>query len=328
MRGTCESCGGATNKGNARCSRCAPRKPGKPRSDPPGYIRPSVRGACSECGKTVQVTRSSAPPDRRRCRDCQHARPKPRYVPLAWGPQVLPCPTCGVKFTQHRAGQKYCRPECRPSRHVVKANTGERGYDAQHRKWRRRALAALDPGAPCPRCGEPMWPDSQPLDLDHTDDRRGYLGLSHASCNRSAGAKMGNRRGRPFWQRRHRQLELFRASAVKAAKPRKFRGACSLEGCTDERAKQSDRCPRHLHRLFRIPVPAVSKRCVICGSEFMSTAKSLAKTCGDDCRQRNATASRKSECRQEGCPRPATRTGRLCGPHHREVMGNRYGRAA
>lgn len=57
-----------------------------------------------------------------------------------------------------------------------------------HKTLRKRALAALksNPGQPCPRCGWPMWP-SQQLDLDHTDDRSGYLGLSHRSCNRRAG---------------------------------------------------------------------------------------------------------------------------------------------
>jgi hypothetical protein len=29
----------------------------------------------------------------------------------------------------------------------------------------------------------------QAFDLDHTDDRRGYLGASHARCNRVAGAR-------------------------------------------------------------------------------------------------------------------------------------------
>lgn len=32
------------------------------------------------------------------------------------------------------------------------------------------------------------------LHLDHTDDGRSYLGFSHASCNESAGARLGNRR--------------------------------------------------------------------------------------------------------------------------------------
>jgi hypothetical protein len=50
-------------------------------------------------------------------------------------------------------------------------------------------------GRPCPRCGLPLLP-GQDLDLDHTDDRAGYLGFIHATCNRAAGARLGNARRR------------------------------------------------------------------------------------------------------------------------------------
>jgi hypothetical protein len=41
---------------------------------------------------------------------------------------------------------------------------------------------------PCTRCGELMLP-GQLLHLDHNDTRTGYLGFSHADCNREAAAR-------------------------------------------------------------------------------------------------------------------------------------------
>lgn len=74
-------------------------------------------------------------------------------------------------------------------------STTARGYGAGHQKRRAAALAALVPGTPCSRCGGPMYRD-QALHLDHTDDRSGYRGLSHARCNTSAGGKKSGRRKR------------------------------------------------------------------------------------------------------------------------------------
>jgi hypothetical protein len=65
-------------------------------------------------------------------------------------------------------------------------------YGWPHRRARAQALALLQPGDPCSRCGKAMHP-TQRLDLDHTDDRTGYRGLAHAHCNRAAGAIRGNR---------------------------------------------------------------------------------------------------------------------------------------
>jgi hypothetical protein len=45
--------------------------------------------------------------------------------------------------------------------------------------------------AACTRCGRLIVPGSR-WDLDHTEDRSGYLGPAHHSCNRRAGAIKGN----------------------------------------------------------------------------------------------------------------------------------------
>jgi hypothetical protein len=70
-------------------------------------------------------------------------------------------------------------------------STAARGYGYEHRRIRRALLASLVPGTPCPHCHEPMHP-SMALDLDHTEDRSGYRGLAHRSCNRRAGAHKRN----------------------------------------------------------------------------------------------------------------------------------------
>jgi hypothetical protein len=174
-----------------------PRPPAP--SSQPGYISPSQCGICSECGNAMHVTPASAPPERRRCRECQKARPK--NPKSDWVPQMVTCP-CGKTFEQQRYGQKYCHPDHRP--HAwgngrgagsprKQASSSARGYGGEHKMLRRKALAELVDGSPCPRCGGAMHA-GQDLDLDHADDGTGYLGLSHSECNRRAGAIRANRR--------------------------------------------------------------------------------------------------------------------------------------
>jgi len=71
-----------------------------------------------------------------------------------------------------------------------KLSTTLRGYGSDHRRGRAAALEDLRlyDGQPCPHCSQPIWwTDREQLDYDHTDDRTGYRGLAHATCNRRAG---------------------------------------------------------------------------------------------------------------------------------------------
>ena len=82
----------------------------------------------------------------------------------------------------------------------VNGTTNQRGYGPRHKRARAEAKKVVDRGeAYCCRCGrwiDPSLRDARGLEmweLDHTDDRSGYRGPAHRSCNRRAGAIKGNK---------------------------------------------------------------------------------------------------------------------------------------
>jgi hypothetical protein len=92
------------------------------------------------------------------------------------------------------------------------AKTVARGYGQEHRRKVARERP-LQVGKPCARCGWPMLA-GQPIQLDHTDDRTGYLGWSHRLCN----VRASNRR-RARLRRAQRQPTATRRSARLQAEP-------------------------------------------------------------------------------------------------------------
>lgn len=74
-------------------------------------------------------------------------------------------------------------------------NSSERGYDQEHRRLREQLRPEVEAGLHrCARCREPIFP-GEAWDLDHAENRQGYIGPSHRSCNRSAGAQKRNGTG-------------------------------------------------------------------------------------------------------------------------------------
>lgn len=165
-------------------------------------------GACSECGKTIQVSNTSAAPERRRCRDCQRANPRPRFAALV--PQSLNCPTCGTSFTQRRAGQKYCCVEHRPPR----PGTRTAGRVAASRRRRLRVATTWDGvtdaeilerdrwmcGICRKRIGKAFrYPHPRSASIDHVmplseggDDTAANKRAAHLGCNIQRSNRGGN----------------------------------------------------------------------------------------------------------------------------------------
>lgn len=80
--------------------------------------------------------------------------------------------------------------EHRRAKDKARGTRQQRGYDATHDALRAELLPDAY-GQRCHLCGERMWPHEE-LALDHTEDRTGYRGIAHASCNARDGAQRGN----------------------------------------------------------------------------------------------------------------------------------------
>jgi hypothetical protein len=94
----------------------------------------------------------------------------------------------------------------------------DRGPHKTLRKHLMRQLEANPGSMWCPHCGRVLFAWMQ-LDLDHTDDRRGYRGLACRPCNRRAGQRLTmailQAKG---WQPSPKQLVAIRAKAAKQAR--------------------------------------------------------------------------------------------------------------
>lgn len=86
-----------------------------------------------------------------------------------------------------RQGTRFCKLHS----HAYERQRGSaatRGYNAAHRRERRRWEQAMATGITpiCAKCNQPVLP-SQAWDLGHTDDRKAWTGPEHRSCNRRDG---------------------------------------------------------------------------------------------------------------------------------------------
>jgi hypothetical protein len=94
---------------------------------------------------------------------------------------------------------------------TTKGSATSRGYGSRHKKLREQPAKQVSAGtAVCWRCGRPILP-GMPFDLGHSDVTPGaYAGLEHNFCNRSSGARKGNRM---------RRVRRRRAKIIKTTVP-------------------------------------------------------------------------------------------------------------
>ena len=170
-------------------------------------------------GLTYRGGRTRAEEPQTEERQAAYARPAP--AGLGWvRPARLDTTGHGARCSAAAGGAGDCSP-CGSTvrwvslaRHheLTRRTTTERGLGSEHQREKRvqkRDLSAR-PGLPCPRCGGPMYATPEQaaaaglprrlryIDLDDFPGRI-YGGvqvklLAHRYCNRSAGARLGNRR--------------------------------------------------------------------------------------------------------------------------------------
>lgn len=80
------------------------------------------------------------------------------------------------------AGTRFC-PDDQAAHERRRGTRQQRGYGRSHEHERRRWIPRVGQGqVRCARCSQLILL-GQDWALDHTDDRTGYLGPSHAACN-------------------------------------------------------------------------------------------------------------------------------------------------
>ena len=95
---------------------------------------------------------------------------------------------CGRPGCPKPIAKRYCI-EHDAEYEAKRGNANKRGYGATHQRARADMAPTIAAGrAACARCGQPIEP-GQDWHLDHSDDRSGYIGPSHAHCNTSAAGK-------------------------------------------------------------------------------------------------------------------------------------------
>lgn len=164
----------------ATCSRCGKTRPfaefAKDRAKKTG--RKSWCKACDaeRCRRYYEQNREARraisrerqrPAEPRKCSTCND---------LATSQHHRYCDDCRAKALKRRQRRNYDRP--RPNHRYW--------YGRDHQKLRAALKPYVETGRfLCARCFELIAADDE-WHLDHTDDRTGYLGPSHAECNRVA----------------------------------------------------------------------------------------------------------------------------------------------
>jgi hypothetical protein len=178
-------------------ARAQPRRVEGPR-DRAGYVSPSNRGTCADCGGPMMRGTKSLPQGEARCHPCRRARPaantlRARRPPVR--PVVTHCRRCDAPIPNPSRARRYCTAECfRRARNArgsggVRPSATQRGYGVEHQELRMATVEAAV-GTACVLCGEVM-DDPARMHLDHTEDRSGYRGFAHDDCNVRDGARRG-----------------------------------------------------------------------------------------------------------------------------------------
>lgn len=100
-----------------------------------------------------------------------------------------PDQTCTRLTTRSDSRCEACARTMGQARDARRGSRQDRGYARPHERLRENWRPQVERGeVDCARCAQRILP-GQAWALDHTDDRTGYLGPSHATCNNSAGGQ-------------------------------------------------------------------------------------------------------------------------------------------